>query len=78
MKLHCFHGFLGNKEQFDFLRSRFDVQSYDMYELCASNKEQAYANIDIKDEDVVIGYSFGSRFALELLERFNPKMFFAL
>lgn len=78
MKLHCFHGFLGNKSQFDFLKSHFDVEAYDMYQLCSASKKQAYRDISISDEDVVIGYSFGARFALELLERFRPKLFFSL
>ena len=73
MKLHCFHGFLGNKDEFDFLRTHFDVHSYDMYELCSGLREKAYENIEINDDDVVIGYSFGSRFALELFKRFNPQ-----
>lgn len=78
MKLHCFHGFLGNKSQFDFLKSQFDVEAYDMYSLCRASKEEAYRSISISDGDVVIGYSFGARFALELLERFRPKLFFSL
>tara|TARA_Y100000782_G_scaffold4962_1_gene5805 strand:- start:59269 stop:59832 length:564 start_codon:yes stop_codon:yes gene_type:complete len=49
-----------------------------MYDLCGGSKEAGYSNISISNEDVVIGYSFGARFALELLDRFSPKLFFAL
>lgn len=78
MKIHCFHGFLGSERDFDFLRNAFDIQSYDMNELCSGSKEAAYAKLQIAQEDVVLGYSFGARFALGAFEKYNPKALFML
>lgn len=76
MRLHCFHGFLGSESDFNFLgemKGQFNIQTYDMAELCAGSKEAAYGSLDIKKEDIILGYSFGARFGLEAMARFDCK-----
>lgn len=75
MKVHCFHGFLGDKSEFDFLKNALgadiEIQAYDMGKLCAGSKEDAFSGLNISKDDILIGYSFGARFALETLGRFE-------
>jgi len=59
--IHLFHGFMGSPEDFRFLSSP-EVKIHDLYQ---------DLNVDINENDVLIGYSMGGRIALELASRVN-------
>lgn len=65
MKILCLHGFMGTKNDFDFLKSHHDIVAIDLDKLIHLNLEDIWS--EIKDSyDLIIGYSFGARLALRL------------
>lgn len=63
--IHIFHGFLGSPADFSFL-AQDNVVIHDLYKDVAS--------IEIHENDTLIGYSMGGRFALELAHKASFKI----
>ena len=67
--LHCFHGFLGSPRDFDFLRSDYDIVSYNLYQLCEEGPEKIVETVKksmTAGPQIILGYSFGARLAMRI------------
>jgi pimeloyl-ACP methyl ester carboxylesterase len=56
--IHLFHGFLGSPSDFNFLPKRAHIKIHDL--------RSETLDVGLCPEDILIGYSMGGRFALEL------------
>lgn len=66
--IHVFHGFLGSSADFAFLKS----QNVILHDLSSTDLEQLVSRIT--PQDILLGYSLGGRFALELASRVDFKI----
>lgn len=71
--LHCFHGFLGSRSDFNHFQ---DAKTYDLYTLCEKSKDDLVEELaqTIPAGDSLLGYSFGGRLALQVFMK-NPDKF---
>lgn len=63
--IHVLHGLFGAPSDFAFLEGK-DVVLHDLYD--------PKFHIDLKSDDILIGYSMGGRVALELADKVNFKI----
>ena len=73
-KILAFHGFLGSPQDFDFLKSDFEVYTPDLNEYVHLPFDGLKAKLEHHfpiHECHLLGYSFGSRLALRLFDSFN-------
>ena len=68
--LHCFHGFLGSRYDFDSFQK---TEIHDLYHLCEKSKDDLINLLDaeIPPGSMLLGYSFGGRLAMQLFLK-NP------
>ena len=81
MKLVCLHGFLGSSKDFSFLKSEFDVFAPNLDDYLDLSISEIFNKLDLNSENILIGYSFGARLAMQVFlkdpDKFKKVLLFA-
>ena len=74
-KWMALHGFLGSREQWDFLKTLGEVDAIDLYPLMDKTKDELFEFLlsRVENGTRLIGYSMGGRIAMELFLRAPDK-----